>query len=795
MGPYHFFTMKSPIHYSTILNILFPTLFLYIFPFSGTAQIYVDQNANGNNSGINWANAYNDLQVALANANPGDTIRVAEGIYRPAPFGGDTTATFLINKNLVLLGGFNATTETQDPTLFPTLLSGDLNGDDVDNNVLVNRADNVLHVVTISTGITNTTVLEGVTIQSGHADGPQGFDGEGGGLFSSGAPTLRNCTFAQNYAFLFGGALLQDVQTDGPLVLEDCLFEKNIANVGGAMLLFEVPYQINNCLFQNNATLPGTYDATAGAMYISNASGSILNSTFLQNASIGSSGCLAIAHGDNFDNAAFELVNCTFEDNQSETGGGSLQLSIVGTNAFSTYEIEQCSFIQCQNNDSGGGINISAGINTLRPTILVNDCLFTDNSTELNAGALWANLASEDADFQMRNCEVINNESGSIGAVVLVGSGTGTGTIEVDSSYFEGNQSFFSGGLEMSNIDNASMDFVVSNSIFTNNEAEQGGGLGMYIIGNTQTDVLIEDCQIDGNTSIGSGGGLQLWPDADNINVRINRTSIINNQSIQGGGLDAYVFNADLLFPDNTSISVANSLIANNQSPDAAITLNRGGHLNLINTTVAGNSNNGIRLSNQSTLTIQNTILHNLGDQEFESTTPDAVATSNGGNLFRDDSFSAFAQLNDLQNTDPLLTTDFRLSNESPAIDKGVNSGAFILDKDLDGNNRVNGCIDIGAFENQEVVTPECANSVEELMAKNQLTLFPNPATDLISIQIPAQREDSFDLQLFHSSGQLVHQQRISIGEAVNIDQLPSGWYLVEVRDGSTIYRGKLVKQ
>ncbi|NIP23501.1 MAG: hypothetical protein GWN67_05170 [Phycisphaerae bacterium] len=194
---------------SVIIFIFFVSMACSI---AGGNAIYVDDDATAGGNGESWKNAYKYLQDALAVATNGDEIFVGKGTYRPDedsanPSGtGNRQATFQLKNGVALRGGYagfgQPDPDARDPNTHETILSGDLLGNDGPN--FANNAENSYHVVT-GNGTNATTVLDGLTITAGNANGI-GWENHGGGMGNSGGNlTVTNCAFIENSAEFGGG--------------------------------------------------------------------------------------------------------------------------------------------------------------------------------------------------------------------------------------------------------------------------------------------------------------------------------------------------------------------------------------------------------------------------------------------------------------------------------------------------------------------------------------------------------------------------------------------------------------
>ncbi len=282
--------------------------------------VYVNDNASGANTGLNWTDAFNELQDAMIPSTPGTQICVAEGIYIPGPSPADT---FRLIDDVQIYGGFEGLPGTEgnlnarDPNTFLTILSGDIDKDDVtDPSGVVTEAGNTIGENTdnIVTAVDSNedTLIDGFIITGGQADGFTPRSSGGGMTIGSSSLSINQVTFSGNTAAQRGGGLI--CSSAGAPSLTDVLFIGNTANqFGGGMSTSSTLATLLNCQFLGNTADGG------GAMYNFGGADPVLTNVLF-------SGNAASNHGGAIYNFSNEptLTNCTFVGNTAGMMGGGM---------------------------------------------------------------------------------------------------------------------------------------------------------------------------------------------------------------------------------------------------------------------------------------------------------------------------------------------------------------------------------------------------------------------------------------------------------------------------------------
>ncbi len=284
--------------------------------FAGT--LFVDANlATGAGDGSTWADAFqgpDGLQAALAAAVAGDEIYVAEGTYLPTSTG-SRTVSFRLKSGVEVYGSFlgGESSPAERPAFgsAPSILSGDLSGNDGANQL----TDNSFHVVH-GASTNSTAVLDGFEVRGGNSNSNGGND-RGGGIIcqSSSSPTIRNCFFIGNRCTFGGGAGY--INGSAPQFL-GCTFEDNLGgSFGGAFdIASSSGVRFDRCTFSGNSA------SRAGALEIfATTNVFVTNSIFINNTATGASGGGGLWIGNG---GSTQVHNCTIVSNNAtvQAAGG-----------------------------------------------------------------------------------------------------------------------------------------------------------------------------------------------------------------------------------------------------------------------------------------------------------------------------------------------------------------------------------------------------------------------------------------------------------------------------------------
>ncbi len=360
---------------------------------SGSHILYVKEGATGHNSGSDWSNAFTDLQHAFNSPCPNITeIWIAEGTYYPS-CDLNREESFVLRNGLAIYGGFPGLSGQEDNMTvrdfeqYVTTLSGDLRGDDSLN--YTHYEDNTNGVV-LSINLDSTAVLDGVTVASGKGS----FTNSSGMQNINSSPTIRNCTFQDNYGY--GGAMSI---VGGSPSITNCLFFRNKGyNRGGGIKITEGNATISSCTFiKNNAQFGGgiAFQNLTNAVYQVNVSNSVFRDHVADSTSSSSSGGAYVQIDIGFSEITF--TNSTFYNNRTvgnpnSSHGGHMHI-------YGEVDLINCTFSQGHAAGSGGAIYAD----TFQSIGIVNalNCIFADHTADNGSPTIGA---VNGASSSLTNC-------------------------------------------------------------------------------------------------------------------------------------------------------------------------------------------------------------------------------------------------------------------------------------------------------------------------------------------------------------------------------------------------------
>lgn len=366
--------------------------------------LYVNQIATGANHGRNWANAFLDLQDALAfaRANPCvDSILVAKGTYKPHL--NDRNVPFELVNDVEMYGGFpntgNPWFPDRDLAAHETILSGDIG--------TANYAGDNSHVVVSAGGVLMSTFPAVFNLNSGTL--LHGFSLTQGSRGIYIVPEQNSTCFLQVDSCDFYDNALTN-RTRGSAIY--------IGLPGGSTNVTIAP-EFRNCRVFNQSA--GNSSAVEVESYngVATVEPFFKKCEFFNNSSY-NVGAASYLRG----HMGVRYVDCQFRNNFSgtnrwNTGGGAVMLESAGY--FTLMELE-AEFTNCLFHDNTAGLTggavyaFSFGISTIDADF--NNCTFADNLAP--KGSTVYSYSANSTDLTMKNCISWGNGTATQGALAYM---------------------------------------------------------------------------------------------------------------------------------------------------------------------------------------------------------------------------------------------------------------------------------------------------------------------------------------------------------------------------------------
>lgn len=300
----------------------------------------------------------------------------------------------------------------------------------------------------------------------------------------------------------------------------------------------------------------------------------------------------------------------------------------------------------------------------------------------------------------------------------------------------------------------------------------------------------------DGGNPINGGEGIDVKEGARDGIIAYNNIHNLTRRGIylDAGGLQNYTK------PTLSNIKVYNNISRNNVGAGMAIMTEGDGDvygISIYNNLFNSNTEDGLMYYKHPAgsgkiynISCTNNTMHGNGRYGILVNFSGAWGLQFRNNICYNSSTSNYKNIagsvtisNNLFNANPLFVDtnagNFRLKWNSPAINAGTWTGAPNVD--YDGNSRV-GNVDIGAFEYGSGLKSAISTEKEIAPANNDFRIFPNPATNVITVSTPQFNEEA-TLNLYSGMGKLIKSTQSNLSNTkIDVSDLASGLYFIELK-------------